>query len=155
MKIINGFTMVALTYLMLTLGGCSQDNESYDSDMYTMAEPLETRAAETNGEQDKKKVVISPIPIGFSDPTDIGDNTLCLYGEYDGTTLSIMISGYSGNIQISVLSVLGHHLMDYSENAVASNAQLDFPLSNYTKGKKYQIYITLDNGDAYCGEFSL
>ena len=31
---------------IITVSSCSQDDDYYESDMYTMAEPLETRAAE-------------------------------------------------------------------------------------------------------------
>ncbi len=34
---------------IFTISSCSQDDDYYESDMYTMAEPLETRAAEPGG----------------------------------------------------------------------------------------------------------
>ena len=35
---------------IITVSSCSQDDDYYESDMYTMAEPLETRAAEPGAE---------------------------------------------------------------------------------------------------------
>ncbi|MBR1666735.1 MAG: hypothetical protein IJ693_00505 [Bacteroidaceae bacterium] len=155
MKIINGIIMVAFTTLLFTFLGCSQDDEYYNSDMYTMAEQLETRGGEPGG-QGKKRIYINPHCPQDIRPTDIpSPTTPTLYGEYDDTTLSIFINGYSGSAQVSVLSVLGHHLMGYAEEMIESGVQIDFSLTSYTHGRTYQIFITLDNGDAYWGEFNL
>ena len=45
------FSTMFVAATIFTISSCSQDDDYYESDMYTMAEPLETRAAEPGGEQ--------------------------------------------------------------------------------------------------------
>ncbi len=154
MKIINVILMLAFTVLVCSLMGCSQSDDEYNSDMYTLAEMGTRLGGEPEGGGGKKKVELDPLPSDLSDPNGLSGNPVpVLYGEYDTESLSVFINDYRGNAQVSVLSVPRHHLMDYAEDSVASTIQFNFPFTDYTEGTAYQIIVMLDNNKMYVGEF--
>lgn len=107
--------------------------------------------AQNNNE--KAKVILSPVPDVVSRPTDLNPFSPTLYAEYDEDSLSISISDYWGDVEVFVMSSVGHQMMDDEETTVVSQAQLDFSLGCYTSGASYQIYVVLENGEVYMGEF--
>ena len=84
----------------------------------------------------------------------MGDSILSLSGEYDTETLTISISNYHGNAQISILTVESGYLMSSATVAVSSESSIDFSLLNYPTSAYYQIFVTLGS-DTYYGVFDL
>ena len=101
----------------------------------------------------KKPIILSPGPGTIYRPTDLASFSPTLYAEYDEDSLSISISDYWGDVEVFIMSSVGHQMMDDEETTVVSQAQLDFSLGCYTSGASYQIYVVLENGEVYMGEF--
>lgn len=150
--------MVAVTALFCVFCGCSQDDDYYDSDMYTLAE-MGTRLGEGGGDPGgspkKKRIVFSPANEVIYNPKGIsGKSAPALYGEYDTSTLTISLNNYSGNASIYIQTIQGDQLMDSATMAVSDEAHINFSLTNYTIGARYQIYVILGS-DTYYGVFDL
>lgn len=170
MKTINGMLLVVITVLFGILCGCSQEDDGYDNaDMYTLAEEMGTRGGGGDPGGNPPKRVIRwdkrgfqiDNPTGFSNPINMSapaslPNSLdpILYGEYDTETLTISISNYNGNAQISILTVESGYLMSSATVAVSSESSIDFSLLNYPTSAYYQIFVTLGS-DTYYGVFDL
>ncbi len=150
--------MVTVTALFSFLCGCSQEDDYYDSDMYTLAE-MGTRLGEGGGDPGgstkKRRISLDYLKDSHTNPKGIsGKSAPTLYGEYDTETLTISISNYEGNAQISVLTVESGYLMSSATLAVSSTSSIDFSLLNYPTNAYYQIFVTLGS-DTYYGVFDL
>lgn len=169
MKTINGMLLVVITALLGLLCGCSQEDDGYDSDMYTLAEEMGTRGGGGDPGGNPPKRVIRwdkrglqiDNPTGFSNPINMSapaslPNSLdpILYGEYDTESLTISISNYNGNAEISILTVESGYLMSSATVAVSSESSIDFSLLDYPTSAYYQIFVTLGS-DTYYGVFDL
>ena len=158
MKKTNVILMLAFTALVCSLMGCSQEDDGYDNaEMYTLAE-MGTRLG---GKGDpgsgikRKRVLFTLAPDVTSKPQrNMGDSILSLSGEYDTETLTISISNYNGNAQISILTVESGYLMSSATVAVSSESSIDFSLLDYPTSAYYQIFVTLGS-DTYYGVFDL
>lgn len=84
----------------------------------------------------------------------MGDSILSLSGEYDTESLTISISDYNGNAEISILTVESGYLMSSATMAVSSESSIDFSLLDYPTSAYYQIFVTLGS-DTYYGVFDL
>ena len=166
MKKINVILMLAFTVLVCSLMGCSQDDDNYESDMYTLAE-MGTRLGgkgDPGGSTTKKKIIFDPYYETLPQPTNIllpmnmsslpNSANSVLSGEYDTETLTISISNYNGNAQISILTVESGYLMSSATVAVSSESSIDFSLLDYPTSAYYQIFVTLGS-DTYYGVFDL
>ena len=164
------FATLFVTTTMVLLASCSQDDDNYDSDMYTLAE-MGTRLGGEGGDsggKPRKKVIrwekesenthqptSLPNPISILSLSCLPNSTSpTLYGEYDTETLTISISNYNGNAQISILTVESGYLMSSATVAVSSESSIDFSLLNYPTSAYYQIFVTLGS-DTYYGVFDL
>ena len=162
--------VVVITALLGVLCGCSQEDDGYDSDMYTLAEEMGTRGGggDPGGMSPKtiicwkkrKEYIDTPTgaltPFNMSSPASLPNSTdPILYGEYDTSTLTISISNFNGSADIYIYSVQGHDMMDVTSANVDNGTSIDFPLLDYTSGVDYEIYISLSNGEAYLGQFDL
>ena len=163
---------LAIVALFCIFSGCSQDDEEfYDSEMFTRAEEGEMMRNGEGGnggsslkrmiKWERKKNDETSNPTSISFPTE----TLCLsnvpntdnptlFGEYDNRTLSVSIGNYTGNAILYICSVQGNHLMGSTTLTVENSASQDFSLTGYSTGQSYQIYVILDNA-AYVGNFEL
>ena len=172
MKRIKGMIRLAIVALFCIFSGCSQDDEEfYDSEMFTRAEEGEMMRNGEGGnggsslkrmiKWERKKNDETSNPTSISFPTE----TLCLsnvpntdnptlFGEYDNRTLSVSIGNYTGNAILYICSVQGNHLMGSTTLTVENSASQDFSLTGYSTGQSYQIYVILDNA-AYVGNFEL
>lgn len=159
MKTFNGIMMVALTAMFCVFCGCSQDEDDYNnSDMYTLAEEMETRSGggDPGGTVKKEKVVFVLSHIKIPRPSKNFNSTdPILDGEYDTSTLTISISNFEGSADIYIYTVQGHNMMDVTTTNVVNGTSIDFSLSGYTIGVDYEIYVSLSNGEAYVGQFVL
>ena len=156
MQKINGIILVTIAFLSSFFWGCSQEDDHYDSEMYTLAEQMETRTAEPGGGHKKKRIVFVQTPINTSLPKGMSSDSIpILDGEYDDETLSVFISDYSGSVDVYVLALPLNQVMSYDGATFVDDHQFDFSLTGYPHGATYQVYIGLDNGDAYAGEFDL
>lgn len=158
MKTINGMLLVVITALFGILCGCSQEDDGYDNaDMYTLAE-MGTRLGgkgDPGSGKKKRKILLSPVPTNHTDPKSLPSKTeSVLYGEYDTETLTISISNYNGNAEISILTVESGYLMSSTTVAVSSESSIDFSLLDYPTSAYYQIFVTLGS-DTYYGVFDL
>ena len=131
----------------------------YDnSGMYTLAEEMGTRGGggDPGGEMKKKKVYFRH-PISNTSPPSKTSNTTnpILDGEYDTSTLTISINSFEGSADIYIYTVQGHNMMDVTTTNVVNGTSIDFPLSDYTIGVDYEIYVSLSNGEAYVGQYAL
>ena len=150
--------LVVITALFGILCGCSQEDDGYDNaDMYTLAE-MGTRLVgkgDPGSGKKKRKIVLKPVPTNHTDPKSLPSKTeSVLSGEYDTETLTISISNYNGNAQISILTVESGYLMSSATVAVSSESSIDFSLLNYPTSAYYQIFVTLGS-DTYYGVFDL
>ena len=91
-----------------------------------------------------------PSPTGQS-----GNPIPVMDGEYDADSLTISISDYWGDAEVTITRLPFHQLMDSAEDTVVSEAQFDFSLSGYVEGMVYQVVVVLDNNETYIGEFVL
>ena len=166
MKTINGMLVVLITASLGIFCGCSQEDDYYDSDMYTLAE-MGTRLGgkgDPGGSTTKKKIIFDPYYETLPQPTNIllpmnmsslpNSANSVLSGEYDTETLTISISNYNGNAQISILTVESGYLMSSATVAVSSGSSIDFSLLDYPTSAYYQIFVTLGS-DTYYGVFDL
>ena len=171
MKKTNVILMLAFTALVCSLMGCSQEDDGYDNaEMYTLAE-MGTRLGGEGGDsggKPRKKVIrwekesenthqptSLPNPISILSLSCLPNSTSpTLYGEYDTETLTISISNYNGNAQISILTVESGYLMSSATVAVSSEACIDFARLDYPTSAYYQIVVTLGS-DTYYGVFDL
>ena len=104
----------------------------------------------------KKKIILTPFPDTTSSPTGQSGNPIpVLDGEYDADSLTISISDYWGDAEVTITRLPFHQLMDSAEDTVVSEAQFDFSLSGYVEGMVYQVVVVLDNNETYIGEFTL
>lgn len=104
----------------------------------------------------KKKIILTPFPDTTSSPTGQSGNPIpVMDGEYDADSLTISISDYWGDAEVTITRLPFHQLMDSAEDTVVSEAQFDFSLSGYVKGMVYQVVVVLDNNETYIGEFVL
>ena len=104
----------------------------------------------------KKKIILTPFPDTTSSPTGQSGNPIpVLDGEYDADSLTISISDYWGDAEVTITRLPFHQLMDSAEDTVVSEAQFDFSLSGYVEGMVYQVVVVLDNNETYIGEFVL
>ena len=150
--------LVVITALFGILCGCSQEDDGYDNaDMYTLAE-MGTRLVgkgDPGSGKKKRKIVLKPVPTNHTDPKSLPSKTeSVLSGEYDTETLTISISNYNGNAQISILTVESGYLMSSATVAVSSESSIDFSLLNYPTSAYYQIFVILGS-DTYYGVFDL
>ena len=149
--------LVVITALFGILCGCSQDDDNYESDMYTLAE-MGTRLVgkgDPGSGKKKRKIVLKPVPTNHTDPKSLPSKTeSVLSGEYDTETLTISISNYNGNAEISILTVESGYLMSSTTVAVSSESSIDFSLLDYPTSAYYQIFVTLGS-DTYYGVFDL
>lgn len=150
--------LVVITALFGILCGCSQEDDGYDNaDMYTLAE-MGTRLVgkgDPGSGKKKRKIVLKPVPTNHTDPKSLPSKTeSVLSGEYDTETLTISISNYNGNAQISILTVESGYLMSSATVAVSSESSIDFSLLDYPTSAYYQIFVTLGS-DTYYGVFDL
>ena len=158
MKTINGLLLVVITVLFGILCGCSQEDDGYDNaDMYTLAE-MGTRLGgkgDPGGTVKKKKVVFLHTNSNIYNPKGVLENSNpVLGGEYDTESLTISISNYNGNAEISILTVESGYLMSSTTVAVSSESSIDFSLLDYPTSAYYQIFVTLGS-DTYYGVFDL
>lgn len=171
MKKSKGIMMVAIIALFCIFCGCSQDDDVYDnSDMYTLAEEMGTRGG--GGDPGgvlppKRRILLTKMnsngqPAGFSNPINMSapaslpnSSDPIFYGEYDTSTLTISCSNFEGSADIYIYTVQGHNMMDVTTTNVVNGTLIDFPLSDYTIGMDYEIYVSLSNGEAYVGQFVL
>ena len=158
MKRIKGMIRLAIVALFCIFSGCSQDDEEfYDSEMFTRAEEGMMRNGEGGDGGSSKKT-----PIHFeikktnsSSPKGVdGKSSPTLFGEYDNRTLSVSIGNYTGNAILYICSVQGNHLMGSATIEVANTESIDFSLAGYPTGKNYQIYVILGSA-AYVGIMEL
>lgn len=154
MRKINGILLMAMTFLSSFFWGCSQDDDTYQSDMYTLAEQMDTRTAEPEKPKKKKKITFTHTENNISLPKGVLD-TPSLYGEYDDETLSVSISGFSGHAEVFVMNMSLYQVVAYQTETFTNAHQFDFALSGFATGTTYQIIVSLSNGDAYAGEFDL
>ena len=160
------FATLFVTTTMVLLASCSQDDDNYESDMYTLAE-MGTRLGgkgDPGGSTTKKKIIFDPYYETLPQPTNIllpmnmsslpNSANSVLSGEYDTETLTISISNYNGNAQISILTVESGYLMSSATVAVSSESSIDFSLLDYPTSAYYQIFVTLGS-DTYYGVFDL
>lgn len=104
----------------------------------------------------KKKIILTPFPDTTSSPTGQSGNPIpVLDGEYDADSLTISISDYWGDAEVTITRLPFHQLMDSAEDTVVSEVQFDFSLSGYVEGMVYQVVVVLDNNETYIGEFVL
>lgn len=156
MRKINGILLMAMTFLSSFFWGCSQDDDTYQSDMYTLAEQMDTRTAEPEKPKKKKKIILTPTHGTTPSPRGVLENpSPVLDGEYDDETMSVSISGFSGRVDVYILALPLNQVMSYSTETIMNNHQFDFSLAGYSQGATYQVFVGLDNGDAYAGEFVL
>lgn len=152
--------VVVITVLFGILCGCSQEDDGYDNaEMYTLAE-MGTRLGgkgDPGGNQGnkKKKIDFVHTPSVIPNPSKTSKSTdPTLYGEYDTESLTISISNYNGNAEISILTVESGYLMSSATMAVSSESSIDFSLLDYPTSAYYQIFVTLGS-DTYYGVFDL
>lgn len=155
MQKINGIILVTIAFFSSFFLGCSQEDDYYDSDMYTLAEQMDTRTAESGGGHKKKKILWFKQDETINLPKGTLDSIPVLYGEYDDEALSVSISNFSGRADVYVLALPLNNVMNYNVATFVNNYQFDFSLTGYTHGATYQVYVGLDNGEAYAGEFDL
>ena len=86
----------------------------------------------------------SPLP---EDPT-------LILGEYDEEQLAISVTGYDGDITITVTDATTLQLINTQTEAVLSPGTVYVDLSNLTSST-YNIMIELDNGDIYCADIQI
>lgn len=158
MKTINGMLLVVITVLFGILCGCSQEDDGYDNaEMYTLAE-MGTRLGGKGdpGSGIKRKRVLFTLAADVTSKPrrNMGDSILSLSGEYDTESLTISISDYNGNAEISILTVESGYLMSSTTVAVSSESSIDFSLLDYPTSAYYQIFVTLGS-DTYYGVFDL
>ena len=149
---------MAITAVFCIFCACSQDDDMYDnSDMYTLAE-MGTRLGgkgDPGGSIKKKRISFTRISDGASNPKGISrKSNPTLYGEYDTESLTISISNYNGNAEISILTVESGYLMSSTTMAVSSESSIDFSLLDYPTSAYYQIFVTLGS-DTYYGVLDL
>lgn len=154
MRKINGILLMAMTFLSSFFWGCSQDDDTYQSDMYTLAEQMDTRTAEPEGGNHKKRIHWIKTTDVVPHPRDLS-GVPYLYGEYDDETLSVSISGFSGHAEVFVMNMSLYQVVAYQTETFTNAHQFDFALSGFATGTTYQIIVSLSNGDAYAGEFDL
>lgn len=150
--------VVVITVLFGILCGCSQEDDGYDNaDMYTLAE-MGTRLGGKGdpGSGIKRKRVLFTLAADVTSKPrrNMGDSILSLSGEYDTESLTISISDYNGNAEISILTVESGYLMSSATMAVSSESSIDFSLLDYPTSAYYQIFVTLGS-DTYYGVFDL
>ena len=145
--------LVVITALLGLLCGCSQEDDGYDSDMYTLAEEMGTRGGggDPGGNPPKRVIRWDKRGAPASLPNSLDP---ILYGEYDTESLTISISNYNGNAEISILTVESGYLMSSATMAVSSESSIDFSLLDYPTSAYYQIFVTLGS-DTYYGVFDL
>lgn len=158
MKTFNGIMMVALTAMFCVFCGCSQDEDDYNnSDMYTLAEEMETRGmgGDPGGNQGKKKKKIDFVRVtgDIPNPKKNSNSTIpALYGEYDTDTLAVSVSNYVGLAKIYVAQ--GSIVLDSIITNVPSGCPSIFSLAGYTIGETYHADVVLGS-DKYIGDFDL
>lgn len=150
--------VVLITALFGIFCGCSQEDDGYDNaDMYTLAE-MGTRLGgkgDPGGTVKKKKVVFLHTNSNIYNPKGVLENSNpVLGGEYDTESLTISISDYNGNAEISILTLESGYLMSSATMAVSSESSIDFSLLDYPTSAYYQIFVTLGS-DTYYGVFDL
>lgn len=159
MKTFDGILMVAFTAMFYLFCGCTQDDDGYNnSDMYTLAEEMETRGGggDPGGIVKKRKIIFSPSQDHLQPPSKTVNSTdPILDGEYDTSTLTISFSNFNGSADIYIYTVQGHNMMGVTTTNVVNGTSIDFSLSGYTIGVDYEIYVSLSNGEAYVGQFVL
>ena len=158
MKTINGMLVVVITALLGVLCGCSQEDDGYDNaEMYTLAEEMGTRGGGGDPGNNVKKRRISFTRTGdnhYQPKAEPNTTNIIISGEYNTSTLTISINNYSGNATIYIQTIQGDQLMDSATMAVSDEAHINFSLTNYTIGARYQIYVILGS-DTYYGVFDL
>ncbi|MDO4202749.1 MAG: hypothetical protein Q4D25_11685 [Bacteroidales bacterium] len=158
MKTINGMLVVVITALLGVLCGCSQEDDGYDSDMYTLAEEMGTRGGggDPGGTPRKKRIKWDKEgQISFPSKGSKGSSAPILFGEYDTDTLTVSVSNFVGHAAISIHSVGSGSLMSSTTITVPSGSPIDFPLSLYPTGVDYKINVVLSDSSAYVGLFDL
>ena len=158
MKTINGMLVVVITALLGVLCGCSQEDDGYDNaEMYTLAEEMGTRGGGGDPGNNVKKRRISFTRTGdnhYQPKAEPNTTNIIISGEYNTSTLTISINNYSGNATIYIQTIQGDQLMDSATMAVSDEAHINFSVTNYTIGARYQIYVILGS-DTYYGVFDL
>lgn len=82
-----------------------------------------------------------------------GIDLLIMSAEYDSSELYFSIEGYTGDVELYVTNSQNTS-MDSDTLNVVSSYSTSFDISAYPVGT-YYLYIILDNGSAYEGEFEI
>ena len=102
--------------------------------------------------QNKKTIPIIHGTGNSGDPTGIETNDPVIYAEYDSDALSIFIENYAGDADILIMRSVGHQVVYDSTDYLSPLSPVEIDISGYLSGS-YNIYILLDGGEMYSGEF--
>lgn len=106
-----------------------------------------------NAQVNKTPIVLVPTSTSSNPPTgNSGIDVPIISAEYDADDLTIFIENYAGNADILIMRNFGHQVVYDSTDYLSPLSPVEIDISGYSAGS-YSIYILLDGGEMYSGEF--
>lgn len=106
-----------------------------------------------NAQVNKTPIVLVPTSTSSNPPTgNSGIDVPIISAEYDADNLTIFIENYAGDTDILIMRNFGHQVVYDSTNYLSPLSPVEIDISGYSAGS-YSIYILLDGGEMYSGEF--
>ena len=102
--------------------------------------------------QNKKTIPIIHGTGNAGNPTGLETDVPFVSAEYDADDLTIFIENYAGNADILIMRNFGHQVVYDSTDYLSPLSPVEIDISGYSAGS-YSIYILLDGGEMYSGEF--
>ena len=106
-----------------------------------------------NAQVNKTPIVLVPTSTSSNPPTgNSGIDVPIISAEYDADNLTIFIENYAGDTDILIMRNFGHQVVYDSTDYLSPLSPVEIDISSYSAGS-YSIYILLDGGEMYNGEF--
>ena len=106
-----------------------------------------------NAQVNKTPIVLVPTSTSSNPPTgNSGIDVPIISAEYDADNLTIFIENYAGDTDILIMRNFGHQVVYDSTDYLSPLSPVEIDIFGYSSGS-YSIYIMLDCGEMYSGEF--